>query len=390
MEVRTLSVFLATAGSPFFWGALCRLKANGVGFQLFPDPTRMKTGFALLVLLLTAGCDSGPRVETFSGLQQGTSYHIKVVLDAPERDRKEIEGLIERLFLTVDLALSTYREDSDLSRFNRSESRDWVEVAPSVVQLTALARGVSEKTQGCFDPTIKPLFDLWGFSRAGPQRQPEEAEIRRVQSQIGIEGIELDLEGHRLRKKDPSRTLDLSSIGQGYTVGEIARALEARGLTSYLVEIGGELKVRGLKPDGSHWRVAVEKPTPTTAAIQALLDVREVRGTAIMTAGTYRHFFEQDGQVFSHILDPRAGRPVQHNLLSVTVLHEDPTLADLWDTALLCVGEEEAKRLAVQEDLRVLLISDHDHQLIEWTSPAFIRESEAGVQLIHPETSRTP
>lgn len=337
-----------------------------------------------VVPFLLAGCQPQPSVQVFSGVQQGTTYQIKLVMASSSPSRSEIEALIKELFDKIDLMLSTYRDDSEISRFNQLKNLEWVPVSQGLAQLTALASEVSEKTGGCFDPTIKPLFDLWGFSKSGPQRRPEDADVRRVLTHVGMSKVEVDLAGSRLRKHDPEVALDLSSIGQGYTVAEIARAFEAKGLTDYLIEVGGELKVRGVKPDGSHWRVAVEKPTPMSATVQGLLDVRETQGTAIMTAGTYRHFFEQEGEVFSHVLDPRIGGPVKHHLLSVTVLHEDPTLADLWDTALLCVGEADAQRLATAEELKVLLISDHSHELVEWTSPAFEGQEVTGVQLIHP------
>lgn len=334
------------------------------------------------------GCEPSNEIREFAGEQQGTTYHIKVVIDPSKTSESALSERIDDIFARVDLAVSNYRDDSELSRFNHQKSTDWVPVSAELAYLTSLARSVSDKTRGCFDLTIKPLFDLWGFSKTGPQKVPPDEHIRRVMKHIGMARIEVDLSGLRMRKRDPQIQLDLSSIGQGYTVGEIANALEQLGVVDYLVEIGGELKVRGRKPDGSHWRVAVEKPSPFSKEIQSLIDVRQIEGTAIMTAGTYRHYFEQEGQVYSHIMDPRSGRPVTHNLLSVTILHEDPTLADLWDTALLCVGEEEALKIAKEENLKVLLIADHQHQLVETMSPAFLKEKDAnaeeGIGLSYP------
>ncbi|MEY4684692.1 MAG: hypothetical protein RLZ25_1151 [Pseudomonadota bacterium] len=357
--------------------------------MLFYEPLRPCLHLLIIsICLALSGCEPTSEVREFSGQQQGTTYHIKVVIDPAKTSEKTILALIEAIFARVDLAVSNYRDDSELSRFNHQKSTAWVPVSAELAYLTSLAREVSDKTQGCFDLTIKPLFDLWGFSKAGPQKVPPEAEIRRVMKHIGMGRIEVDRSGSRMRKRDPEIQLDLSSIGQGYTVGEIAKALEQQGVVDYLVEIGGELKVRGRKPDGSHWRVAVEKPSPFSQEIQSLIDVREIQGTAIMTAGTYRHYFEQEGQVYSHIMDPRSGRPVTHNLLSVTILHEDPTLADLWDTALLCVGENQALKIAEQEGLKVLLIADHEHQLVETMSPAFLKDKDTtpdrGIGVTYP------
>ncbi|HAZ42058.1 MAG TPA: FAD:protein FMN transferase [Methylococcaceae bacterium] len=359
--------------------------------MLFLSPMyRSCLQWLILSLGLTlTGCGPSSDIKEFAGQQQGTTYHVKVVIDPSKISERSLQELIDAIFNRVDLAVSNYRDDSELSRFNHQKTTDWVSVSAELAYLTSLAQEVSDKTHGCFDLTIKPLFDLWGFSKAGPQKVPPEAEIRRVMKHVGMEKIEVDRSGRRMRKRDPEIQLDLSSIGQGYTVGVIATALEQQGLIDYLVEIGGELKVRGRKPDGSHWRVAVEKPSPFSKEIQSLIDVRETQGTAIMTAGTYRHYFEQEGQVYSHIMDPRSGRPVTHNLLSVTILHEDPPLADLWDTALLCVGEDEALKVAQEEGLKVLLISDHEHQLVETMSPAFLKEKDApsdlGIGISYPE-----
>ncbi len=340
-----------------------------------------------LCVFLTA-CGSASDIQEYAGQQQGTTYHIKVVTDPRQIPVEKVRQTIDAVFADVDRAISNYREDSEISRFNQQKTTQWFSATYPVVYLTSLAREVSEKTDGCFDLTIKPLFDLWGFSKMGPQKIPPESQIRSVMKHVGIQRIEVDLQHLRLRKRDPEVKLDLSSIGQGYTVGEIAGALESLGIQNYLVEIGGELKVKGRKPDGSHWMVAVEKPTPFSKDIQSLIDIRQTQGIAIMTAGTYRHFFEQEGQVYSHILDPRSGRPITHNLLSVTILHENPTLADLWDTALLCVGEKEALKIAEEEGLKVLLIADHNHQLLESMSSGFIREKEAdkdqGIGLSYP------
>jgi thiamine biosynthesis lipoprotein len=186
-----------------------------------------------------------------------------------------------------------------------------------------------------------------------------------------------------MRKKDPQVAIDLSSVGQGYTVGVIANYLEAQGIVNYLVEIGGEMKVRGRKPDGSLWRVAVERPDPNTRQVEEVVELVQDQGMAIMTAGTYRHFFEEGGKTYSHILDPRTGQPVTHQLRSVTILHEDPTWADVWDTALLCVGEREAQRIVEQEGLMALLIWGEKDQFEAYQSSSLSHSN--GIRLSAPQ-----
>jgi thiamine biosynthesis lipoprotein len=323
----------------------------------------------LAAALLPAACRQSPETQ-LAGSIQGTTYHIKLVLDGLPAKPEEIKADVEAVFRLVDEKLSNWREDSEISRINRNKTTDWIPAAPEIVRLIAVARDVGDKTGGCYDLTVKPIFDLWGFSKH-ENRVPTDAEIAAARAHVGMDKLELDLENNRLRKKDPEVQIDLSSIAQGYTVAVLAQLLEARGIRSYLAEVGGEMKVKGTKADGSPWRVAIEKPTPFAREVQRVLDLQEERGTAVMTAGTYRNFFEDQGKTYSHILDPRTGRPVTHGLLSVSILHEDPTLADAWDTALLCVGEVEGARIAEAEHLKALFIYRDGDELKERLSPEF-------------------
>ena len=333
---------------------------------------RLRWIFLLLTLTSTffLGCSKGPESRELSGEAQGTTYHIKLVFLKGTDDFEGIRHEVERVFKDIDEKLSNYRSDSNISRFNEQKSLLWIEVPEEVAFLTASAQRVNAITQGCFDLTIKPLFDLWGFSKS-QNRIPTDQEIKGALAHVGMGRVEVDLPGLKMRKKDPLVQVDLSSVGQGYTVSVLSRMLEDKGLENYLVEVGGEMKVKGRKADGTPWRVAIEKPNPYTREVERILAIHQQTGTAIMTAGTYRHFFEEGGRVYSHILDPRTGRPVTHNLLSVTVLHDDPTMAELWDTALLCVGEIEARRIAEAEGLRALLIYKEEQALHEYMTKAF-------------------
>lgn len=330
----------------------------------------LRLSAALLALLLLSACERNDE-EELAGSIQGTTYHIKLVLAGLPVKPKEIKAEVEAIFRDVDEKLSTWRDDSEIARINRLKTSEWIPVSPEIVHLIAVAAEIGQKTGGCYDLTIKPILDLWGFSRHD-NRVPTAAEIERARAHVGMDKLEWDLTGNRLRKLDPEVQIELSSIAQGYTVARVAARLEARGIQNYLAEVGGEMKVKGKKANGQPWRVAIEKPTPLAREVQRILDLQEERGTAVMTAGTYRNFFEEGGKAYSHILDPRTGRPVTHGLLSVTVLHEDPTLADGWDTALLCVGETEGNRIATAEGLKTLFIYREGSELKEWMSPAFI------------------
>jgi thiamine biosynthesis lipoprotein len=162
----------------------------------------------------------------------------------------------------------------------------------------------------------------------------------------------------------------LSSIAQGYSVGKISNVLEQKGITNYLVEIGGELKTRGLKPDSQPWRIALERPLPGEQVMQKVITMPKDRPISVMTSGTYNHYFEYQGQRYSHILDARTGRPITHDLVSVTVIHEDPAIADAWDTALLCLGQKGGMKAANAANIPAFFIQQQGNELIESRSDA--------------------
>jgi thiamine biosynthesis lipoprotein len=351
-------------------------------------PILRRFGGLLLGATLVA-CQTGEDETLLSGDVQGTTYHIKMVLDGLPVDQTELKRAVDAVYDDIDLKLSNYREDSEISRINRAATTDWLTVSPELAELVDIARQVHDKTDGCYDLTVKPLFDLWGFSRH-QTRVPTDAEIAAVLPHIGMDKLEVDVPGRRLRKKDPALRIDLSSIAQGYTVGRVAGLLEAKGIQNYLVEIGGEMQVKGRKANGKPWRVAVEKPTPYTREVERILDVHQMEGTAIMTSGTYRNFFEEGGKTYSHILDPRTGRPVDHHLLSTTVLHPDPTWADAWSTALLCLGEQKGYAIAERERLKALLIYGENGGLKERFTPAFGAEMPMATTPASPLSTRAP
>lgn len=344
---------------------------------LFSAVMPMKFRFAVLApLLLLTACQKNPET-TLSGSIQGTTYHVKAVTRDIDVTQEALKADVEAVFRMVDEQLSNWREDSEISRFNRQQTTDWQTVSPAIVHLVSVAREIHARTGGCYDLTVKPLFELWGFARH-EQSVPSAEAIRQVLAHVGMDKLEVDPANRRMRKRDPQVQISLDSIAQGYTVDVLSQMLEDRGIQNYLAEIGGEMKVKGVKADGSSWRVAVEKPTPMAREVQRILELHEVAGMAVMTSGTYRNFFESGGKHYSHILDPRTGQPVTHNLLSTTVLHEDPTLADAWSTALLCVGEVEGARLAEEESLKALFIYREGDQLQERMSRAFTGETQPG------------
>jgi thiamine biosynthesis lipoprotein len=323
-------------------------------------------------LLTIVGCGDGRpagRATNFGGATMGTSYGVRIS-DLPTGiDTRELTAEIERRLEQINLQMSTYRADSELSRFNAGGDDGWVEVSPATRNVVDRALATSRLTRGAFDPTVGPLVDLWGFGPTGPRAHaPGDKQIAGAMSRMGFSRIAASPTATALRKADPRLQVDLSGIAKGFGVDEVARLLDAVGIEHYLVEIGGELRSRGLNPNGEPWRVGVEKPGSGRQSVQTVVRLRDA---ALATSGDYRNFFEQDGQRFAHIIDPRSGRPVDHALASVTVLASSSMEADALSTALMVLGPKAGVELAERGAIAALFIAHDGQRLVETSTGDF-------------------
>jgi thiamine biosynthesis lipoprotein len=279
-----------------------------------------------------------------------------------------IEKAVNDEFARMDKALSNYRDDSVIEAFNATQSTDVLAVEAELVALVEDARKVHRASNGCYDLTIKPLFDLWGFKK-DEFTPPSDADLAQTMAIIGLDNLET-IDATHLRKQIPALRVDVSSIGQGYAVSRIVKILEQLNVKNYLVEIGGELKISGKKPDGEPWKIALEKPLPNERKMHKIVSFDTGVPMSLMASGTYRHYFDSNGKRYSHILDARTGKPVEHNTVSVAILHQDPTIADAWSTALLCLGSKEGLQVANDNNLAALFIDQQGDELIESQSNA--------------------
>ena len=321
----------------------------------------------LFPLLLLSACGEQTKpVNKLEGQAQGTTYHISYWSETPV-ESKSVEQTVLDSFAEIDKTLSNYRPDSVIEMFNANPTTDSQWVGKEIVQLVDLASKVSRVSQGCYDLTIKPLFDLWGF-KGDSLTIPESSVLTGTLATVGLDKVKVVDDEHL--QKPASVRVDVSSVAQGYSVGKLSQVLELQGIHHYLVEIGGELKTHGHKPDGSAWRIAVEKPLPGEQKMMKVVSMPKDKPFAVMTSGTYRHYFDLNGQRYSHILDARIGKPVSHDLVAVTVMHEDPTIADAWSTALLCVGQQQGMQIANTEHLQALFVQQQGTELVETKSQA--------------------
>lgn len=322
---------------------------------------------ALVGLAFFVSCSHAPQQIAVSGETMGTTYHIRYVSANPRHEPEKIKERVDAVLEQINSQMSTYDPNSELSRFNQRQTTEPVVVSRSLETVVRRALEIAEETDGLLDVTVGPLVNLWSF---GPQQRPETIptaeELADAKAATGYR--HLTVENHQLQKHIPELYVDLSTIAKGYGVDRVARLLEQMEIQNYLVEIGGEMRMKGVKPGNQPWRIAIEKPDNTQRAAQRIL---EPGNSAIATSGDYRNYFEEDGVRYSHIIDPRTGKPIQHNLVSVTVLAETCMDADAYATALTVMGPEQALAFAENKELAVLLIVRENGDFKEYTSTAF-------------------
>ncbi|STZ75635.1 ApbE protein [Bergeriella denitrificans] len=331
---------------------------------------------ALLAGLLLTACSRHiqPDTVTLQGTTMGTTYSVKYLAGEtdtpPEAMRQQLEALLEE----VNRQMSTYREDSEISRFNRMrDTGKALPVSDDFAHVTAEALRLNALTHGALDVTVGPLVNLWGF---GPNkeitREPSAAEIERAAAQTGADKILLTRNGTQaaLAKTQPETYLDLSAIAKGFGVDKLAQHLEKSGIGNYLVEIGGELHGKGRNAQGTPWRIGIEDPNLAQGAATRIIVPLDNRSLA--TSGDYRNFHTDDqGRRLSHIIHPKTRRPISHRLASVSVVADNATTADGLSTALFVLGETEAMKLAREQNLAVFLIIRDGEGYRSEMSPAF-------------------
>ena len=322
-----------------------------------------KQSVGLLMLAMVAGCDKPPAAEhpmlEIHGRTMGTFYGVKVVGDFPG-GQQALQTQVDSLLKHYNDEISTYDPNSSLSKFNQQQTTAPFPVSQDMADIVISAVRVGQRTQGVLDVTVGPLVNLWGF---GPDRRPvkipTDAQITAARQRVGIQRLHVDVSADHaeLRKDIPNMYVDLSTVGEGFGADKIADFLESRGVHNYLVEIAGASRSRGVNAKGEPWKLAIQKPTDELDEVQAIV---KPDGRAISTSGSYRNYYELNGQRYSHIIDPSTGKPITHRLVSATVITPTALEADGLDTALMVMGPEKAMAFAKQQHLAVYLVIKTD------------------------------
>ena len=300
--------------------------------------------------------DPSPLVE-LSGSAMGTTWSVRVFApDDPEVDesRRRLLEVVRARLERVEQLMSSYDSESEISRFNRFASRQPFALSPTTLEVFALALEVSALTGGAFDVTVGPLVAAWGFGAAeAPKTSPTPVELAALGQRVGYRLLELQHAEGRIAKAHPEVVCDLSAIAKGYAVDEVVEAVRDLGYRNFLVELGGELGARGRRPDGTAWRVAIERPDALARSVYAVVGLED---QALATSGDYRNFYQRDGLRLSHLIDPRTLRPIAHRLASVTVVDPSAARADALATALSVLGPDDGFALAEREGIPAYFI----------------------------------
>lgn len=295
-----------------------------------------------------------------SGFIFGTTYNITYQYS------DDLKADIEARLKEVDYALSMFNEESIISRVNNNQP---VELNKMFLNVFQLAMQISRDTDGAFDITVAPLVNAWGFGfKQGTM--PDQHTIDSLRTIIGYKKISYD--GQRIVKQDPRIMLDCSAIAKGYGTDMVAQLLNEKGIKNYLVEIGGEIVTSGISEKRLPWKIGVTKPTEDSLLVGGELQtVLNITDKAMATSGNYRNFYYKGGKKYAHTIDPHTGRPVQHNILSATVLCDRCARADAYSTSFMVMGLEQAKKVLQRNpDLMAYFIYDDHGETKVWYSPS--------------------
>lgn len=322
-------------------------------------------------LVFAAACKAKQHVLEIVGLSMGTTYKVVVVDHTNVLDEADVKNAISVALLDVNNSMSNWDPASEVSLLNARPAGSVTPVSQDLANVLQAASYVNKASEGRFDTTVGPLIELWGFGAPGAQNLPTEDAITAARAVSGF-ADSFAVQDGQVQKTNSAAQTYLAGIGKGYGADHIGRALAALGVNDFLVEIGGDLYASGRNPTGQPWQIGIETPSATTGGV---LGVVGVSGLGLASSGDYRNYFEEDGQRYSHLIDPNTGRPVTHKTASATVLAENAMMADAWSTAMLILGRERGLEIAAAENVAVQFVERDQNaatlQFKTFTSDAF-------------------
>ncbi|WP_462173787.1 FAD:protein FMN transferase [Pseudoalteromonas xiamenensis] len=326
--------------------------------------------FGLLVSGFLSACSPAKeeRMLEMHGKTMGTTYSIKVFPGNIHIEQNTLQAEIDAELVAVNQSMSTYIPDSEINTFNALDAGVVMPISEDFRRVVAESIRLGESTK-TLDVTMGPLIDLWGFGPdKRPTNRPSQTQLDEMVSRIGVDKLVLTDQG--LEKTINGLRLSFSATAKGYGIDKVAELVEKHNIHNYMIEIGGELRVAGTKAEGEPWRIAIEQPDAPMGQRQ-VHRVLEPGTSGIATSGDYRIFYEMDGEIYTHLIDPATGMPIKHDLVSVTVLHPSAMTADGLATALTVMGMDKAQAYAEEHHLPVYLMSKTSSGIQTWSSTAF-------------------
>lgn len=313
---------------------------------------KIMTTFCLVPLLFMSQAWAHINIEQITGNTMGTTYTIQLRLQNTPSTKQAIKVLVEQELERVNSALSVYREDSDISRFNLNDAGYPIPVSERLWDVLQIARNISAQTDGALDVTLGPVIEFWGFGvKPRDLQHKDRGQLELARSKTGMDGFTLD--SGNITKVIRGLEINPSAVAKGYGVDCVAKILDGEGVLNYLVEIGGEVRARGVGVRGRDWTVAVTRPEKFSLEIQQLINLKDM---SMATSGSYVNYIESGDRQLSHIIDPTTGVPVENSLVSATVLHQQCAVADGLATAMMILSVERSIQIANELGLAVMLI----------------------------------
>jgi len=326
---------------------------------------RPAVALVVLFLVLLAGCERAPQPVRLQGSVFGTGWSLTYMPIDEGPTPGQVRAALLAAFDTVNASMNTYDPSATISRFNQLSAGEPMEVDWDFTYVFNEARRITAWSDGAYDVTVAPLLALWGFGPNGPTTFPTPEALQQAMSEVGLEHFDWQPRTRTLTKLVDGASLDFSSIAKGYGVDLGADALDELGIEHFMLEVGGEMQLRGQSPRGDAWRIAIERPQ-VGGGVQAAISLTDI---GVATSGDYRNYFEREGKRYSHLVDPRTGYPIEHDLVAATVVHPSTGIADAWATALCIMGTEDALAVAEERGLAVYVVSRVGDELVErWSS----------------------
>ena len=340
--------------------------------MLFKNKSQINYAILIFCFLLIFSCSQEKNYNAkIKGNTMGTYYLIEVIDVPVELKIKNIELEIKNTLKKANKILSNWDKDSEISIINKTDKTTAIKISDELNEVFKTAKEINAKSNGFFDLTLDPIIELWGFGYKSKQMQviPKNNQIKNILSLTGQKSfLKMNFDNNELIKKNKDIKINLSSIGKGYGIDLIGKKLDQLGINNYIINIGGDILTKGYNSKKENWVIGIENPNLKEKLIKEIVNLTN-KGLA--TSGDYKNFFTKDGKKYSHIINPKTGKPIMHSTKSVTVIHENSMKADGWATAFLALGSLEGLKIADKEKISVLFIDEIDNKLIKFKSSAF-------------------